>query len=218
MNLNINNNIGGLADFVSSSINKELELGKNVLWFISGGSSIPVEVEIAKKIKINHDKLIVTLADERYGPVGHNGSNYFQLEKSGFNISQFNFIPFLSGKDIITTTNEVNKMIDNELKKADYKIGFFGIGSDGHTAGILPHSKALTENKLVCNYEAGLYNRITITPKTIYELDEAIIYAVGESKWNAIKKLNDNLQTEEEPAQILKKVPLLTIYTDYNKI
>jgi len=218
MNLNINNNIGELADFVSSSINKKLGLGKNVLWFVSGGSSIPIEVEIAKRIIINHDKLVVTLADERYGPIGHSDSNYFQLEKSGFNISQLNFIPFLSGKDIETTTNDINKMLDNEFKKADYKIGFFGIGSDGHTAGILPYSKALTENKLVCNYQAGLYNRITITLKAIYELDEAILYAVGESKWNAIEKLNANLPIKEEPAQILKKVPLLIIYTDYNKI
>lgn len=218
MKLNINNNIGELADFVSSSINKKLELGKNVLWFVSGGSSVPIEVEIAKKIIINHDKLVVTLVDERYGPVGHSDSNYFRLEKSGFNIPQFNFIPFLFGKDIITTTNDINKMLDSEFKKADYKIGFFGIGSDGHTAGILPHSKALTENKLACNYEAGLYNRITTTPRVIYELDEAILYAVGESKWNAIEKLNDNLPIEEEPAQVLKKVPLLTIYTDYNKI
>jgi 6-phosphogluconolactonase len=217
VNLNINNNIGGMVDFVSSSINRELSLGKKVLWFISGGSSIYAEIEIYKKITPAQDRLVITLVDERYGPVGHKDSNYFQLKELGFDIPESKFIPYLNGDDISNTTQNINKIICEEIKKTDYMIGIFGIGTDGHTAGILPNSTALNSKEFVCGYKTELYNRITITPKVIGMLDEAILYAVGEPKWKVVNKLSYEIPIEDMPAQILKKVPLLTIYTDYVK-
>ena len=43
MNLNIKTikNDEEIVEFVAGSINRQLEKGKKVLWFISGGSSIP---------------------------------------------------------------------------------------------------------------------------------------------------------------------------------
>ena len=48
-------------------------------------------------------------------------------------------------------------------------------------------------------------------------LDEIILYAVGESKWKILEKLEMDLPIEDMPSQVLKKVPLLTIFTDYKK-
>jgi 6-phosphogluconolactonase/glucosamine-6-phosphate isomerase/deaminase len=216
LNIKTTKEIEEVADFVAFSINKELELGKRVLWFVCGGSSIPVEVLIAKKIKENFsDKLVVTLTDERYGNEKHLESNWFKLENAGFKIKGAKMIPFLSGDGISETTKKVRGILKEELDKAQYKIGVFGVGIDSHTAGLLPHTLSVENNELVYTYEADLYNRITITPKTILMLDEAILCVFGSDKWPILKKLEVDTPLEVEPVQILKKVLLLTIFTDY---
>lgn len=219
MNLNIKTtkDKDEIAEFVSSSINEKLKQGKRVLWFVSGGSSISVEVKIAEKIdKTLSDKLVVILGDERFGPLGHLESNWEQLIDAGFDIKGASMIPILKGKDMRKTTEEIKIILKDELKKADYKIGFFGVGIDMHTSGILPHTDAVKSDDLVCTYETDLYDRITITFKTIQMLDEAVLYAMGEVKWGAIESLRSDLPIDDAPVQILKRVPMLTIFTDYN--
>ena len=86
MNLNIKTikNDEEIVEFVAGSINRQLEKGKKVLWFVSGGSFIPVEVLIAKKINEKYSSnLIVTLTDERYGSLNHPDSNWQRLKTSG---------------------------------------------------------------------------------------------------------------------------------------
>ena len=102
------------------------------------------------------------------------------------------------------------------MDNADYKIWNFGIGIDGHTAGILPHTEAVNSSELVCAYNTPLFDRVTITPKVIKELDEAIVFAMGENKWPILEKLEKEFPLEEDPSQILKQVKLLTIFTDKN--
>ena len=218
MNLNIKKNKTNaeIAECIASVINEQIRLGKNVLWFISGGSAVPLEVLIAQKIgEIPEGKLVITLTDERYGDIDHKESNCFKLKTDGFEIKGAKYIPFLCGKDILNTTSDIIQTLTTELEKAEYKIGLFGIGADGHTAGILPQSEAIKADYLVYTYDAPPFKRMTITPKTILSLNEAFIYAVGESKWPTIEKLKlDDISINDQPAQILKSIPLLTIFTD----
>ena len=52
MNFLVNKKIEEIAEEIASSINKKLKEGKKVLWVISGGSAIPVEVLVSKKIRL----------------------------------------------------------------------------------------------------------------------------------------------------------------------
>lgn len=215
LNIKTTDNLEEIADFVAASINKQLSDGKRVLWFVTGGSSIKVQSKVADKINTNlPGRLVITLTDERYGEENHPDSNWYQLKVLGFEIEKAKIIPFLTGESFTDTTKRLREVLKEELKKADYKIGNFGIGIDGHTAGILPHTEAVNIPELVCAYETPQFDRITITPKVILELDEAIVFAMGENKWPILEKLEKEFTLEEDPSQILKKVPLLTIFTD----
>ena len=205
-----------IATVIAEAIITQLEAGKKVLWLIPGGSSIAVAVEVAKiLIGSPFGKLTVTLTDERYGEMNHQDSNWLQLQQAGFYLPEAHLIPVLSGKDKEATTEDYAMCLKEELANTDYSIGFFGIGDDGHTAGILPGSPAVHSEHLTADYSGGNFERITITPKVIAQLDEAFVYAVGESKWAALLKLESEVALNEEPAQILKQVPKLTIFTDY---
>ena len=92
----------------------------------------------------------------------------------------------------------------------------FGVGVVGHTAGILPDSEAVTIEDLVCSYDTTTFSRITITEKAILKFDEAVAFIKGEEKWGEVKNLlEEDIDVSKQPSQILKKVPLLTIFTDY---
>lgn len=215
LNIKTTNDLEEIADFVANTINKQLADGKRVLWFVTGGSSIKVQSKVADKINTNlPGRLVITLTDERFGEENHLDSNWYQLKQLGFEIKNAKIIPFLTGKNFKDTTLSLREILKEELEKADYKIGNFGIGIDGHTAGILPHTLAVDSPDLVCGHETEQFDRVTITPKVISQLDEAIIFAMGENKWPILEKLEKEFPLEEDPSQILKKVPLLTIFTD----
>ncbi len=201
------------AKFITASILNQLKIGKNVLFFVAGGSAISVGIKVAELLRGHlHNNLKVTLTDERYGHINHPDSNYFQLIKNGFVLPYSKIIPVLIDKDKKTTTKNFNKIIKHEFATADYKIGLFGIGEDGHTAGILPGSIAVDDKNFVCNYDTPKFSRITLTCYAIEKLDEAVVWM--QNKPNVLENLQKEISIREQPSQVLKKVPLLTIFTN----
>jgi 6-phosphogluconolactonase/glucosamine-6-phosphate isomerase/deaminase len=81
----------------------------------------------------------------------------------------------------------------------------------------LPGSIAVNSKDLACHYDTPAFSRITITPNIIKKLDEVVVWVQGEGKWPVLKDLEKEVDIIKQPAQILKKVPLLTIFADYSK-
>ncbi|MEI7709401.1 MAG: 6-phosphogluconolactonase [bacterium] len=204
------------ADFIFKSISNQLKLGKSVLFFVTGGSAIAVAVEVSKLLKETpQEKLTVTLTDDRYGPVGHKDSNWQQLIEQGFSMPEAKLIPILTDDDFETTVEKFNENLAYEFNVAEYTIGLFGVGLDGHTCGIIPGSIAVKSPDLACGHHTETFSRITITPQLIKEFDEAVVFMQGEQKWKLAEDLHKKIDIIKMPVQILKKVPLLTIFTDY---
>lgn len=207
------------AEFISESILRQLNSGKKVLFFVTGGSSVAVGVKVSVLLK-NHDlkNLTVMLTDERYGPLGHPDSNWSQLLQKGFILPQAKLVPVLTGDSSVITTEKFNKNLEQEFKNAGYRIGLFGVGKDGHTAGNLPGSESVISKDLAFGYDTHAFYRITMTPKAIEKLDEIVVWMQGSEKWPVLEDLqNKDLNIIEQPAQILKKVLLLTFFSDYKK-
>jgi 6-phosphogluconolactonase/glucosamine-6-phosphate isomerase/deaminase len=219
MNLNIKTTtkVDDAALFIANSITNQLEKGKKVLFFATGGSSISVASKMAEFLK---DKsltgLTVMLTDERYGELNHKDSNWYQLMQKGFELPGAILIPILIGEGIEKTTEKFAVILEQNFAKAEYKIGLFGVGKDGHTAGNLPDSPAVTSPDLAACYVTPSFSRITMTPEAIIQLDEAVAWIQGEEKWPVIENLKNEIELVKQPVQILKKVPLLTIFTDFS--
>lgn len=218
LNIKTTTNVEDEASFVAEIIIKKLSEGKKVLFFLTGGSSVAVGVEVAKLIKDKSlGNLTVMMTDERYGPLGHSDSNWYQHIQKGFDLPGATIIPILTGEDIEKTTEQFNISLSSELGKDQYKIGLFGVGKDGHTAGNLPESVAVNSKDFASYYDTPAFSRITMTPLAIQKLDEAVVWMQGEEKWPVVKDLIEKeIEITKQPAQILKKIPLLTIFTDYS--
>lgn len=197
-----------------------LKGGKKALWLIAGGSNIPVAADVEKLVRRSVTteelkSLTISQTDERYGPVGHKDSNWKQMIDEGFDFSGMATIPILRGKSLEETVQAFAADIEAAFKSADIIIGQFGIGADGHIAGILPHSVAVNENAAVSGYESKPFMRITLTPRMIEQIDVAYAFAFGEAKREAMQDLkNKKLSVDEEPAQLLKSAREVHVFSD----
>ena len=202
---------------LSKRLSSELTKNQPVLWLIPGGSNIPAAVEIMKTLPEEATKnLAIFLTDERYGEVGHIHSNGKQLVDAGFLPKQAIFVPVLApGFSLQETQNRYEEAAKRAFEHASVIIGLFGIGSDGHIAGILPHSEAVESEGWVAAYETHEHTRVTLTFQALRHISVAYVFAFGEEKKAALLKLHDEtLPLAEQPSQILKELPEAYLYND----
>jgi 6-phosphogluconolactonase/glucosamine-6-phosphate isomerase/deaminase len=204
-----------VAEYIANNIKLHLDNNEKVFWLVAGGSSIPITVETSKLLANSRlNNLSVSLTDERYGPIGHKDSNWQQLLEAGLFLKGAELIPVLEGGNLDDTTLSYAGKLASQLKDCDFSVGLFGIGTDGHTAGILPGSRAIEAKTLTVWYDGIDYKRVTATPQAITKLDEAVVYAVGKGKWPVLDKLDRDLSLDIMPAQLLKRVRKLTVFND----
>lgn len=197
----------------TATLLEHLEAGERVAWLLAGGSAIPFEAKVAQALQA-HDtsRLLVLSADERYGLPGHADENYVQLMDAGFPLPIGRILTGASAED---TARAFGAQVERMLSEADFALGVFGVGADGHTTGIKPGSPAVTSTDPAVCYQGSDFQRLTITPPIIRRLDEAIIYAVGNEKTATLRSLlHETLPLDTQPAQVLKEVKTSTLYTD----
>ena len=202
-----------VAAKLAKIITDNIQENKRILLLVSGGSTIPIAVLALRQLD-NIRNLTIMQADERYGPVGHSDSNWQQLLDAGLDTHSLRAYPILSGRDLPDTVSKFEHELEKEFDTSDFKIGLFGIGADGHTAGILPYSSAAMSRAMVTAYQASDFQRITITPVTIAKLDIAIAFAAGDKKIAALHDLQKDLPISKQPAQALKLAGSTYIYNN----
>lgn len=198
-------------------IRQELEEGRRVLWFFSGGSNIPLAVQTMNGLPVEMtSRLVVMPIDERYGPVGHEDSNVQQLLDAGFDAKQGKLIPVLDGSPAEEAAKRFAENLEHYLSGSDITIGQLGMGPDGHISGILPHTAAVTADGLAYFYHStDGRERITTTFPLLRRLDTTYLFAYGDSKRQQLLDLrNRTLPLDDQPAQILKEMPDVSVYND----
>lgn len=203
---------------LSSKLKSSLYLGPT-LWLVSGGSNIKLAVGVMESLDSElSSNLTIALTDERYGPYNHQDSNWTQLLLAGFDPKKAQLIEALlpSNLDLQTTTQLYNDKLNAAFEDATDIIGQFGMGTDGHIAGILPNTVATNEtDKLVIGYSGQPYDRITIGFGGINRLSAAFLMAFGSDKHDQLDKLiNQQLSLAIQPAQIIKQLNESYLYND----
>lgn len=182
--------------------------GQGVLYLASGGSSIPISVAVLNGVPMElRAHITLTLTDERYGKVGHADSNWQQLLSAGLDLAGFTAVPVLidDNKSKEETTELFAKHLNSAIANAKKIVALFGMGADEHIAGILPKSpatRAIDSSAVV--YDAGTYQRITLTPPIFHKITDAFVYTKGDAKQFAVQNLSNDLSFVEHPNQLLK--------------
>lgn len=204
--------------------------GDHVLLLLSGGSAFSILPYIETE---NIDEFVtIGMSDERFTR-DEQGNNFLILQRSDFyekaltaGAHFFESVPHV-GERQEDFANRIKEEIEAHFyaHPNSYALGIFGIGEDGHTAGIFPTSEKdfaslyktsefyipLTQNRHVYPF------RTTITPTLIEEvLDDVVLYAVGTNKCeNILDYMYNRTFTQHEiPALIPASHPQSVLFTD----
>lgn len=177
----------------------------NSVMLLSGGSAVSVAKELLSLLPLDTSLSTVTfaLADERFVDLSSKDSNAVQLIDAGV-IDEIekrggNFVPILRGD--LATADEIglkaNSVYEEMVKQAEQIVLLAGIGADGHTTGMLPHSTSVDFERFSQASHVVAYTipqessnpfkqRITTTLATLSFVDTVFLYAVGEEKSAAL--------------------------------
>src|SRR6266496_2786589 len=141
----------GATKAIASGLDRALANNMKVLWLVSGGSNIPIELDILGRLQhATAENLTITLADERFVDQDSPDSNWRQLLDDGLGRAPVTLLPVIKDHSLSLRGAAANfaKRLGDTLELADVVIGQFGIDEDGHTAGLLPHSPAVDEGEI----------------------------------------------------------------------
>lgn len=202
-----------LADALTSA----LQTHDRVIWLVPGGSNISISVDASQRLDDELTrKLIIMQTDERFVALDSSDCNWHQLAMAGFDTKHAATFPMLiEGKSRDEVAKEYSEVVLREFIAADYIIGQFGAGADGHIAGIKPHSPATASDELVCGYEGEDFERVTLTFPALQQVDEAFAFVFGEAKRPILEQLLGDISSLAEfPAGVLRTTPISTVYND----
>ncbi len=201
---------------------------KKTALFLSGGST-PKDLyeKIAQKKRIIPGA--IAQIDERFGQPYHTNSNQLMIKNTGLekyaNMSGVPAYWILDDRSRVETAKVYDTLVRKLFGIFTKNIGIFGIGEDGHTAGI-PSRKISSfkydTNKLVTDYDdksGGYGERVTMTFAALEKLDLLIILVFGNSKRQALLQMFEDGSEIEIPARfytradIAKKTLLITDQT-----
>jgi len=214
-------NSGKAVRVIAGRICEGLHEGKRVLWLTSGGSNTALEVEVMKLVRKHAEGELGGLAimpmDERYGKPGHADSNTQQLREAGFDPGAATWIDVLvHDVSFDLTIDFYDEVAATVLASAAVIVGQFGLGPDGHVAGILPDSPAIDADEVtVAGYEWTDYTRMTLTPVALKQITVAYVPAYGDNKRDALERLQKNAEPLSSlPAALLYELPEVYVYND----
>lgn len=167
---------------------------------LSGGSTPKaiykgiVTSEKAKSIPWN--KVFLFWSDERNAPPDDPDSNFHMSMVEGglknLPIPQENIFRMHAEKDLEKNALDYEKKIREVLKGRPFDLIMLGVGEDGHTASLFPHTQALREGKhlVVANHIPQKNTwRMTFTFDLINKASHIHLYLIGNTKAQIIEHL-----------------------------
>ncbi|MCC5832594.1 MAG: 6-phosphogluconolactonase [Chlamydiales bacterium] len=178
---------------------------------LSGGST-PKKIfqELAKRPDaIDWSKVYLFWGDERPVPVSHPESNYrMAIEEAGLEklpIPKNQIYRMIAETDIEANAIGYEAIIQGKLGAHPFDLIMLGMGDDGHTASLFPHTRALNEKErlVVANHIPQKNTwRMTLTYACMNNARHICIYVLGAGKAEVLERvLTSKFNYEEYPSQ-----------------
>ncbi len=179
---------------------------------LSGGSTPKAIFEgLARKEnveKVDWERVMLFWSDERCVPPEDPDSNYRMAMESGFvtlPIPLENIHRMKAEDDPEQYAKQYEEIIEEKLSGQPFDLVMLGMGGDGHTASLFPKTHGLhaPERKVIANYIPQMDTwRMTLTFDCINEAKEIVIYVLGESKAEMVKRVfTGNYDPDNLPVQ-----------------
>jgi len=185
-------------DFVDAAIKVIVEIcdkkeGKINIGIPGGKTPLPIYKELEKRKDVDFSQVEFFLVDERYIPHEFEDSNVGAIQKVwSEDVHTF---------DTLVTIEESLGKYDQALPAEPFDLVFLGVGVDGHTASLFPHSEALSSQERVAHTTTetlAVRDRLTMTFEPIMGATKVILLVSGEEKSGVVVELEGGDKAVEE--------------------
>lgn len=164
---------------------------------LSGGSTPKPLYQALAQTDLSWEQLYIYWGDERYVPVTHDDSNAKMTYEAWLNhvpIPAENIFAVPTETDSPQMSAEqYQKSLSTSFGTADtpeFDIILLGMGDDGHTASLFPHTAALNETeRWVTVGQKGEQPRITFTTRLINQARHVMFLVAGANKQTALSQV-----------------------------
>lgn len=159
--------------------------------------------------RLDWSKVYFFWSDERSVLPTDPESNYrMALEEGGLSKLQIpsgHIFRMVAEENIEANAKLYEEIILNKLGPHPFDLVMLGLGEDGHTASLFPHTQALEQRErlVVANYVPEKKTwRMTLTFSCINQARQSVFYVLGESKAEIVMKvLTSSLDLQQYPSQ-----------------
>lgn len=189
-------------------------------WGLSGGSTPrPVYEALARNPELDWSRVELWQIDERYVSADSADSN-LKLIRDSFGEQVLNQVRKLHFFDTTLSISDCLKKYSAELSviaESGFNLALLGIGPDGHTASLFPHSPALSlEQELTAHTQTEQFavsDRLTVTFNFLLKSQKLAVLLRGADKEPVLAELAYGQKTNTEfPAKELLTRTDLEIY------
>lgn len=172
------------AHCIAAALGSAVEQRGNCMLALAGGDTpLPVYDRLAALPGVPWDRITIYFTDERAVPPQHPDSNYRRATDSL--LSRVAVPPERIHRMEAERPDRERAALDYEaLLPAALDLVLLGMGSDGHTASLFPHSAALAETRrrVVPVSGASTLPRLTVTPPVLRSAKQLMLLVAGEAK------------------------------------
>lgn len=213
---------GTVADEIVTLLADTIDASGQATFVLAGGSTpaavyrslvLPPRVD-----QVDWSKVTCFIGDERWVPPDHQQSNYHMAQAtflSGFGTRAPACIAVdTTLRNAGAGADDYGKRIAQHLKlKAGelpkFDLVLLGMGGDGHTASLFPHSKLITDWSGIaapCIHPGDGSERVTLLPGAIFSAAQVIFIVTGADKAETVAKVVALEGDENElPARLCHK-------------
>jgi 6-phosphogluconolactonase len=185
-------------EIILSRLQSALESRDMFTIALSGGSTPKPLYEALATQSLPWSKIHVFWGDERYVSATHQDSNQLmarqawldQIDIPPGNIHPMNTISNDPAVDAEQHEVELQKFFQTEEGEFPvFDLILLGMGDDGHTASLFPHTEALKSDRLIAVGNAAGQPRLTFTAPLINQARCVLFVVAGASKLPALKQV-----------------------------
>ena len=193
--------------------------GKDYCSISLSGGSTPRQIyeKLARegeKRGLQWDTIRLFWGDERAVPHDHPDSNYRMVKEAlldHIDIPEENIFPVLNPENPASAAKVYELQLQSQFSPEEYSfdLSLLGMGDDGHTASIFPHTDLVHERKSwvkeVYLKKMDVY-RISITAPVINSSRNIAFLIKGANKANALKEVLEGEENATEyPSQLIRR-------------
>ncbi len=201
----------GVAEMIASRAALAIQQERDLTLALSGGSTPQTLFRIlatdAWTRRINWQRVQVLFADERCVPAAHADSNFgaaCRLLLDPVGIPYQNIHRLAGEKDPKLAADEYENLLAKRFPDG-LDLILLGMGDDGHTASLFPHTEALAAagRRCVANFVPRLNVwRLTLTADYINSAQQVVMMVTGSTKSKTLARvLEGPAMPDELPAQ-----------------